>query len=475
MAAPDKAVDIPFIFTDGKGKAEPAKRKLIRKYVMLGKNRGKTRSVKPVNTTIPSPFKDKGAQDKASGLLINMRYSTIPKKVGSDLSFTQFAAVVEQPFLHDLLKFSFLAKRVMYPLERYIVFHRKTKVDTSWFELLTSDAAYVHAAVFASQAYILHTSAQATPIAARRAMAHYSSALHLLRERLSVSAEDNKVSDATVLVVLYFALHAHFMIDYKTAMQHMEGLRKIVDLRGGLIAFNYNTKLVIELLKCDLGIALHNNTSPTFFNDPSMEPLMPYDLEMLAAEEPSTRPVELGWKSAQLDLDADLVQAWTFLKAFCSTVNSAAETNRQLPKETLLKAMAAVMYRLIQMSSFDPTSLDEAVRLGLLVFSSHIFLNWQDVRPRHTSLPHLYRTCLLTLKLPSMLTPQLLLWLLMVGSFSIFTPEDDAWLIPWLLNPLINLTCIVAARSAAATKCELRFTGLRIFSPSQPLMYRPLS
>ena len=107
----------------------------------------------------------------------------------------------------------------------------------------------MHAAVFASQAYIFYTSARETPVAARRAIVHHSAALRLLRERLSVPNSEDKVSDSTVLVVLYLALHAHFMIDYKTAKHHMEGLRKIVDIRGGLIAFSYNTKLIIELLK----------------------------------------------------------------------------------------------------------------------------------------------------------------------------------------------------------------------------------
>ena len=109
----------------------------------------------------------------------------------------------------------------------------------------------MHAAVFASQAYIFHTSARETPGAARRAVVHHSAALRLLRERLSVPKGEDKVSvsDPTVLVVLYLTLHAHFMIDYKTAKQHMIGLRKIVGMRGGLMAFSYNTKMIIELLK----------------------------------------------------------------------------------------------------------------------------------------------------------------------------------------------------------------------------------
>lgn len=131
------------------------------------------------------------------------------------------------------------------------MFHRNNKVDTVWFELLTSDAAYLHAAVFACQAYIFNMSDRETPAAARRAMVHYSAALRLLRERLSVPEGEHKfsISDSTVLVVLYLTLHAHFMIDYKTTKQHMDGLRKIVDMRGGLLAFSHNTKVVIELLK----------------------------------------------------------------------------------------------------------------------------------------------------------------------------------------------------------------------------------
>lgn len=90
---------------DGLGKTEPAKRKLIRKHVMLGKNRGKTRKAKPVKTV--SDYNFGGSyddHDRTTGLLINMRYSKIPNKVGSELSFTRFADTVEQPLLHNVLK-----------------------------------------------------------------------------------------------------------------------------------------------------------------------------------------------------------------------------------------------------------------------------------------------------------------------------------------------------------------------------------
>jgi hypothetical protein len=159
---------------------------------------------------------------------------------------------------------------------------------------------------------------------------------------------------------------------------------------------------------------------------------MRYDLEPLGGEVVDTSEPRFYWESAQLDIDGDLAQAWTSLNRFCSMINSAAEHKRQLPKDVLLNTMAPVMYHLLRMNTFDPTSTDEAVRLGLLVFSSHIFLSWQDVKIPLSYISHSYRSCLLNPKLPGTLPPQLLLWLLVVGSLSIFTTADDVWLIPWI-------------------------------------------
>ena len=76
--------------------------------------------------------------------------------------------------------------------------------------------------------------------------------------------------------------------------------------------------------------------------------------------------------------------------------------------------------------------MNEAIRLGLLVFSSRIFLNWQDLHLPQNCLSQKYRTCLLNLNLSDPLPRQILVWLLMVGSLSIFNSADHVWLLPWL-------------------------------------------
>ena len=98
---------MPFIPADAQGKTEPSKRRLIRRHVMLGRNRGKTRHAKPGTTSSWHSEHSGQGPDGASGLLIKMGHSTnsvIPPRVGSELSFTQFAAAVEPPLIHDVLR-----------------------------------------------------------------------------------------------------------------------------------------------------------------------------------------------------------------------------------------------------------------------------------------------------------------------------------------------------------------------------------
>ena len=96
-------IDKSFVFMNDQDKADPVNRKLIRKYVMLGKNRGKARSRVPTTTSLDSESPDSD-QSNIPSLIINMGYSMIPNQVGNDLSFTRLAEPVEPMLVHDILK-----------------------------------------------------------------------------------------------------------------------------------------------------------------------------------------------------------------------------------------------------------------------------------------------------------------------------------------------------------------------------------
>ncbi|EXJ96426.1 hypothetical protein A1O1_01552 [Capronia coronata CBS 617.96] len=126
-------------------------------------------------------------------------------------------------------------------------------------------------------------------------------------------------------------------------------------------------------------------------------------------------------------MDQSLVEAWTVAQNSCSMINLAEETRRNLAPELLYDTMASVMYHLLHMN-FDPGSIDEAVRLGLLGMSYHAFVHWQDVRLPHVYFPSVYKNCLLDPRLVDEAPSQVMLWLLMLGAVSAFTASDYPWL-----------------------------------------------
>jgi hypothetical protein len=101
----------------------------------------------------------------------------------------------------------------------------------------------------------------------------------------------------------------------------------------------------------------------------------------------------------------------------------------------LLNTMASVMYRLLDMKDFDPNSPNEAIRLGLLAFTSHTFLHFQNVKPPQTDFPRKYRKCLQNIEC-SVHAASTVLWLLIIGAISVFTLTDDHWPMPLLRNQM---------------------------------------
>lgn len=133
------------------------------------------------------------------------------------------------------------------------------------------------------------------------------------------------------------------------------------------------------------------------------------------------------------ELDNDLAKAYSIVKDFSARINLAHKTQNKLPKELLVDAMASIMYRLMHMS-YGHGSLDECIRLGLLTYSSSIFLQWRDTKMSYHYFSTAYRECLTSSHFSDMVPHCFQLWLLMTGAVSIFNENDDQWLKPNLLS-----------------------------------------
>lgn len=113
---------------------------------------------------------------------------------------------------------------------------------------VASDAAVLHITAFAIEGFIDRILRRQATITNTAAMLHLQKGLRILRERLLQEDDESKLSDATMSVVLKLASTSHFEGDYQASKQHMEGLRKMVDLRGGTEAFK-GSKLLIGILR----------------------------------------------------------------------------------------------------------------------------------------------------------------------------------------------------------------------------------
>ncbi|KIN08820.1 hypothetical protein OIDMADRAFT_175530 [Oidiodendron maius Zn] len=438
MAA-SKPSELPFLTTTGAEKPNPKLRKFIRSHVMLGKNRGKTlpprkkiqKDVQSRSASISeaSSASQPGSEDTSTSPATASQPIfpiAVPPKFGSDASTIGIIDTVEPEAIEIVLRFSSIAKQILFCLESCILFERRAE---EWIAPMAVDSAYLHSRIFSSQYFFDAILPRKPSTSSALTSSHYLKTIRLLRDRLEHDSDQVRLSNTTAAAVLSLACHAHIAGDSKSARHHLDGLRRIVNLRGGIATFRENSKL------CDIGMVLHSGSKPAFFNNssragnfPPYPNLTPF-LELRghsAADKYHTPAIYLD------GIDKELAQTWRVISEFCAVINFAVQSEQRISTETFLDTMASVIYRLLDMR-FDANSKNEAIRLSLLAFSSSIFLHWKRFGMSYPHLVSVYKDCLARMTL-SEIPPQLLLWILVVGAISILDAANIEWLNPVLLT-----------------------------------------
>jgi len=119
----------------------------------------------------------------------------------------------------------------------------------NWIAPLAVDPVYLHANIFTSLYYFDVILPRRSSRPSQRTLHHHHKALSLLRERLLYGNDHARLSNNTVSVVLCFTGQAFWTGDLRSATNHMEGIRKIANLRGGLSTSKDNEKLLVEILR----------------------------------------------------------------------------------------------------------------------------------------------------------------------------------------------------------------------------------
>jgi hypothetical protein len=220
-----------FVPCNPKSKLKPGTSLQVRSRCMQGKNkredsrrsqREKRKAAKESGDAVTQPAQE----SSASG--VPAPWSTI-----SDLALFRFASTTIDSEAAGLLSRAFehhVTDPKMTPLDRCIDIECLEAVSFGW---LFSDITFLHSVLCASYAINDFMSPQWNGNPSRKTVVHLREALSLLR----VKMQDENVyqDDSALQVILNLALLAAVYGDWVAAAAHLEGLRKIIRLRGDMV------------------------------------------------------------------------------------------------------------------------------------------------------------------------------------------------------------------------------------------------
>jgi hypothetical protein len=234
--------DYPFIISNEATNTNPETRKSIRRHVMLGKNRG--RYLKSRHTAF---------QDSSS---------IIPRSVGTYLAFTPLPELIDPHAAVEAIRGKWTplapvspysiclfdskdvtsALKARFFLGTCLIFNAP---DSTLLEKHSHDATFFQSFIWMTQAFREFSRGDEVSFPDKRPLLK---TLRLLREKLSRENERIHVSNETIFVVVNLAAHARLAGEEQSAMHHIEGISKMVDLRGGIGEITH-TKLIVDILR----------------------------------------------------------------------------------------------------------------------------------------------------------------------------------------------------------------------------------
>ncbi|KAJ4301484.1 hypothetical protein N0V90_003576 [Kalmusia sp. IMI 367209] len=396
-----------FFFVNGTQHDRTAKRQM-RRHVMIGKNAGRTlqRKSRPKKLrcqplTPPDEFSRDVQQlaqwDRRSKLGF---YS--PENIYSNvLAGLSFPVKLTPHFAEIISNFLLFIANKLYPVQLGI------SMDASkytWINVLMSDEA---------------GEGEDSP----KAIYHLSNSLTYVRERLD---SGEALSDSTMGIVMSLITQEQVRKKQKAAKIHMDGLAKMIELRGGLESLEGSLPVLLKACKTDIMFTLHHEDVPRFYRDKlpeikaNLEAMnIPFDRDSAQKQiqHPSLNP-------RFLDILLDVINTSTLFNDLLST--------HRVDLYTFQEILVSICYRLFafdaQRNTEKPT-IQDAYLVGLKLFMMSLFL--QVGRQRLMEYDNM--TCRLRGVLERGALDgedELKLWLLMMGGVWILDDVDAEWLVP---------------------------------------------
>ncbi|KAI6779227.1 uncharacterized protein J7T54_007754 [Emericellopsis cladophorae] len=406
-----------FIISSDTGKPDAQTRRLIRRHVMRGKNRRKQ------------------YENKCPGQLgSSSDYWTLtsPRKITSELSL-----LTGVPHMQHLIYRAFtIVKPSTYKIE--VIVADDPRNNMLCFPALASNPALLHSVCFFAQAF--HDTSKKSSLSPL-AQTHLTMALVYLQKSLvdSVAA----TSEATMSTVVSLATAAAILGDLDSLQKHVDGLSRMIELRGGLDTLEPGNFIVLKATRLDFGLAMATGAHLRFTpKNLSWDPVIAQGVH-------ADQLTELAM--LRPELDTRLLNIWADLRVFARAANDATSSGVKMPHDLFHRLSSAIPARLIALKDACRSSpVSELLRLAMIAFMKTILVQIEGLGPRLTALAaDLKEIFLAKPSCPS----DLLLWVLFTSTISIFENLGDH---EWLVSALGKTLSELGLRTWPSTRNALK-------------------
>ncbi|VUC35002.1 unnamed protein product [Clonostachys rosea] len=363
-------------------------------------------------------------QDRHKNLVLG-----VPPCMGCDLTWVAFAEPKEPYMSETCADFLTCVRDTFYPSQ---ICARLDNVDRSLWVVLLEDPLYFNAIQFGTLAY---RELLAGLPSSKETHKHRLKTICLLRERLGSTDRQAATSDATALAIIILAHFAEAIGDTKSFEAHINGLKALVDARGGLKELKSDLiELRTKICRVDTAFAFLSDRPPMFFQGE-----VPWDRYVVDQQRPmNTSSIYIQLQTMQ-PLDWRLVNVWLDMQQFSFMCNHNQKIGVRLDQLVYSKIMVSMQYRLLNLSFNDP--LNNALRAGMLVVMTRLMFGWHprnDAQVR--AAVRLDEAMVAILDVQVDVPHQLLFWMHMVRSQLGGLARIDVRLNAWLIDTLEALS-----------------------------------
>ncbi|VUC33514.1 unnamed protein product [Clonostachys rosea] len=406
---------------------DEATRKVMRSHVMRDKNTRDAKRQRKV-ARLMADDNSRWVARKLSRAALEAQGDVaewVPKssgKLAAELALAGFDMELT-PHMLDLIYRAFtLIKPATFSLENALV--ASPQQTMYCFDNIAHNPGLVHSMLFTAQCLYDTTLGVAYSNAARW---HLAKALFYLQQYLQ--SNNSSTSNATMAVIVSLATSAIMLQDFGMVKAHMDGLYRLIQLRGGLSALGEGSMVEHKAQRIDFAVCLATGEQSRFFREVLWVPHI--------ATDGATRCPEL--RHVCPDLDPRIQTIWADLREFSKAANEATRTNVKMTPGFFSRLSQSVPYRLLAIE-FDVASNSELLRLCMLAYVKYLLNPIKGFGKHLVYLARRIKASLLAHQLvPGKQADGLIVWALFVVASSVYEDFDREWIQDMMSQAISNL------------------------------------